>query len=85
MGESCCDKVKDHFALRGHRYLIAITIFEILYFLAYTLVYIFNAQSSNDSDNKTISEINIFKWAFVLILLIAIIYFLFHSVSFILK
>jgi hypothetical protein len=78
MGESCLDKMKDYFALRGHIYLIVFTVLEILYFVAYTLVYVYNTKSTSDLE---ISQMNIFKWGFVLILLVAITYFLWHSVS----
>ena len=47
MSESLSAKIKDHFALKGHVYLIAFTISEILYFLAYTLVYVYNTKNND--------------------------------------
>lgn len=53
MGE-CYEKAKDHFALRGHVYLIIITILEILYFLAYTLIFVLTNKNDPNSSYSAI-------------------------------
>ena len=45
MGKSL-ENLKEHFALKGHLYLIIFTIMEVLYFIAYTLVYVFSTTNS---------------------------------------
>jgi len=79
MGESLSERLNDYFAIKGHKYLIAITILEILYFLVYTLVFVYYSKELNLFD---ISQQSIFKWAFILVLMISITYFLWNSVSF---
>jgi uncharacterized membrane protein YdjX (TVP38/TMEM64 family) len=77
MSGSLVEKLRDHFGVRGNRYLIIITACEILYIIAYTLVY---ALYTAEDSGETINQLEIYKWAFALVLFLALVYFLWHSV-----
>jgi len=43
------ERLKDHFGVKGNRYLIIITLVEILYIITYTLVYaLYTAKDSDE-------------------------------------
>ena len=65
--------------------MVTITLVEIAFYIAFTVVYsieVFNSNPSSDGNQgKVIQEDQIYRWSLTAVLLLALIYFLWHSVS----
>jgi putative copper export protein len=75
---SCCWKpLNRYFRRRGTLLLALITLLEILFYIAYTVIYCLKEQEKHNP----IQNAQIFKWLIAAVLLLSQIYFLWHSVS----
>lgn len=74
MGESF-ESMGDYFQQKGHIWLIVVTIIELLYYIAYTVIFMII-----DHVFQVIHNLQVYRWAFTIVLFLAVIYFLWHSV-----
>ena len=75
MGECTRENLNDYFQMKGHKWLIGVTIVEILFYLAYTIIFMVI-----DDVFRVIHHLQVYRWAFTIVLLTSVIYFLWHSV-----
>ena len=75
MGETM-ENLSDYFQQKGHKWLIAVTILEIIFYVTYTVIFMII-----DKVFQVIHNLQVYRWAFTLVLLLAVIYFLWHSVN----
>ena len=82
------EKLYDYFLQRGNRWMVTITLVEIAFYVAFTVVYSleqFKSSPDDGSGGKAIQEDQIYRWCLTAVLLLALLYFLWHSVSFVSK
>jgi hypothetical protein len=76
MAGQCKERLSDYFAEKGNKWLIVITLLEVLYYLVFTVIYILVHNLHGG-----IVQLQIYRWAFAAVLVCALGYFLWHSVS----
>lgn len=75
MAPKFVENVNDYFLTRGNSWLVTITIIEVVFYIAYTVIY------SLDKTDSGIEQAQIYRWTLTAVLLLSIVYFLWHSVS----
>ncbi|CDW82798.1 UNKNOWN [Stylonychia lemnae] len=74
MAPKFIENLNDYFLIKGNIWLITITTIEILFYIAYTVVY------SIDKTDQGIEQAQVYRWTLTAVLLLSIIYFLWHSI-----
>lgn len=78
------EKVYDYFLAKGNRYMVIITLVEIVFYLAYTVIYsieAINYKKDTQPGTDAITLDQYYRWCLTAVLLTSLIYFLWHSVS----
>jgi hypothetical protein len=75
MAPKFVERMNDYFLTRGNMWLIIITAIEVIFYIAYTVLY------SLDKKDEGIDQQQIYRWTLTAVLLLSIIYFLWNSVS----
>lgn len=74
---SCKSLIRRHFEDHGHKYLMAITMIEAIFFLGLSIVYLIVAGMS---ETISIQLNSLYRFFFMLILFVFLVYFIWHSV-----
>lgn len=75
MGKSFKSKFNAYFKDKGNFWIVAVTVMEFIYYIAYTVIFLI----LNNTERNVVQS-QVYRWVFTIILFIALVYFLWHSV-----
>jgi hypothetical protein len=85
MAPKLFEKMYDYFLAKGNKWMTVITIIEVVFYIGYTVIYSVEQVDYTKkftTDSATISSDQYYRWALTLVLLLSLLYFLWHSVSY---